>query len=106
MSCSSRPMLTTLQPSRSIQSWEFGRTCCTSTSRFLTAMSVRGREPLQYLLLESLSDALGLFPAAESRLGRRMVLNLPVLPPPQKNRSLPSDSSPDTPTPGGILIFS
>ncbi len=29
-------------------------------------------------------------------------LTLPLFPPPQKNRSPPSDSSPDTPTPGGI----
>src|ERR1700693_3865536 len=41
-------------------------------------------------------------PAAEPRLGRRTVLTFPLLPPPQKNRSPPSDSSPDTPTPGGI----
>src|SRR5436309_6024495 len=39
---------------------------------------------------------------AEPRLGRRTVLTLPLLPPPQKNRSPPSDSSPETPTPGGI----
>src|SRR5262249_19790641 len=36
------------------------------------------------------------------RLGRRTALTFPLLPPPQKNSSPPSDSSPDTPTPGGI----
>jgi hypothetical protein len=35
-----------------------------------------------------------LLPVAEPRLGRRTVLTLPLLPPPQKNRSPPSDSSP------------
>jgi hypothetical protein len=40
-------------------------------------------------------------PAAETRLGRRTALTLPLSPPPQKNRSPPSDSSPETPTPGG-----
>src|SRR5262245_34524451 len=44
--------------------------------------------------------------AAEPRLGRRMALTFPLLPPPQKNRSPPSDSSPDTPIPGGISSFS
>src|SRR5262245_56490584 len=39
---------------------------------------------------------------AEPRLGRRMLLTFPLLPPPQKNWSPPSDSSPDTFTPGGI----
>jgi hypothetical protein len=41
-------------------------------------------------------------PVAELRLGRRTALTFPLFPPPQKNRSPPSDSSPDTPTPGGI----
>src|SRR5262249_30132367 len=40
------------------------------------------------------------------RLGRRTALTLPLLPPPQKNRSLPLDSSPDTATPRGISIRS
>ena len=43
-------------------------------------------------------------PAAEPRLGRRTVLTFP-LPPPQKNRSPPSDSSPETPVPGGSSSF-
>ena len=47
-----------------------------------------------------------LLPVAEPRLGRRTVLTLPLLPPPQKNRSPPSDSSPETATPGGISIIS
>src|SRR5262245_49078715 len=44
--------------------------------------------------------------AAEPRLGRRTALSFPLRPPPQKNRSPPSDSSPDTPVPGGILSSS
>src|SRR2546426_9766226 len=40
--------------------------------------------------------------AAAPRLGRRTALPWPLLPPPQKNRSPPSDSSPEPPTPGGI----
>src|SRR5580704_13484850 len=58
-----------------------------------------------YLLVEStgISEPL---PAAEPRLGRRTVLTFPLLPPPQKNCSPPSDSSPDTPTPGGISRLS
>ncbi len=40
------------------------------------------------------------------RLGRRTALSFPLFPPPQKNKSRPSDSSPDTATPEGILIFS
>ena len=36
------------------------------------------------------------------RFGRRTARTFPLFPPPQKNRSPPSDSSPDTPTPGGI----
>src|SRR5947208_5302736 len=43
-----------------------------------------------------------LLPVAEPRLGRRTVLTLPLFPLPQKNRSPPSDSSPETATPGGI----
>ncbi len=38
--------------------------------------------------------------------GRRTALTLPLLPPPQKNRSPPSDSSPEMPTPAGISICS
>src|SRR5438093_3725156 len=45
-------------------------------------------------------------PAAETRLGRRTALTFPLFPPPQKNRSPPSDSSPETPTPGGISSLS
>ena len=41
-------------------------------------------------------------PMAAPRLGRRTALTLPLFPPPQKKRSAPSDSSPDTHTPGGI----
>src|SRR4029077_6276489 len=42
----------------------------------------------------------------EPRLGRRTARPFLPLPPPQKNRSPPSDSSPDTPTPGGISSLS
>jgi hypothetical protein len=52
-----------------------------------------------YFLVEPL-------PVAEPRLGRRTVLTLPLLPPPQKNRSPPSDSSPETLTPGGMSSVS
>src|SRR5262245_20670607 len=38
--------------------------------------------------------------------GRRTARTFPVFPPPQKNRSLPSDSSPETFTPAGISIDS
>src|SRR3984893_2588488 len=44
--------------------------------------------------------------AAEPHLGRRTVLTFPLFSPPQKNRSPPSDSSPDTCTPGGISRLS
>ena len=52
-----------------------------------------------YFLVEPL-------PVATPRLGRRTVLTLPLLPPPQKNRSPPSDSSPETLTPGGMSSVS
>jgi len=39
------------------------------------------------------------------RAGRRTDLSVPLWPPPQKKRSPPSDSSPDTPVPGGISSF-
>jgi hypothetical protein len=39
-------------------------------------------------------------------LGLRTALTLPLLPPPQKNVSLPFDSSPDTLMPGGMSISS
>jgi hypothetical protein len=45
-------------------------------------------------------------PTAGPRLGRRTDLTFPFLPPPQKNWSPPSDSSPDTRTPGGISSLS
>src|SRR5213596_1252294 len=40
------------------------------------------------------------------RFGRRTTLTFPLLPPPQKSRSPPSDSSPETLTPGGISSVS
>src|SRR5690242_14433424 len=56
----------------------------------------------------SLVEATGISepPAAEPRPGRRTALTFPLLPPPQKNRSPLSDSSPDTPAPGGISRLS
>src|SRR5574342_1108197 len=51
-------------------------------------------------------DVLADYFLAEPRLGRRTVLTLPLPPPPQKNSSPPSDSSPETATPGGISILS
>src|SRR5512132_4738342 len=62
-------------------------------------------EDFHYFLVESMGIAEPR-PVAEPRLGRRTALTLPLLPPPQKNRSPPSDSSPDTPTPGGISSLS
>src|SRR6266550_4718920 len=61
--------------------------------------------PFDYLFVEStwISEPL---PVAEPRLGRRTVLTLPLFPPPQKNWSRPSDSSPETYTPVGISILS
>lgn len=38
--------------------------------------------------------------------GRRTARTFPLLPPPQKKRSPPSDSSPEIPTPAGISILS
>src|SRR6185369_6352491 len=48
------------------------------------------------------AEPTGTRPVAAPRLGRRTTRTFPVPPPPQKNRSPPSDSSPDTLTPGGI----
>ncbi len=53
---------------------------------------------VDYLFVES-TTLLEVAPRAGARRGRRTALTLPLLPPPQKNRSAPSDSSPDTPTP-------
>jgi hypothetical protein len=44
----------------------------------------RSRGPLDYLLVE-LTGVSELLPVAEPRLGRRMALTFPLLPPPQKN---------------------
>jgi len=45
-------------------------------------------------------------PFAVPRLGRRTALTLPLLPPPQKKRSTPLDSSPEIIVPAGISSFS
>src|SRR5215470_6327981 len=57
----------------------------------------------------SLAESTGMsepLPATERRLGRRTALTFPLGPPPQKNRSPPSDSSPERATPRGISILS
>src|SRR6202022_1443720 len=58
-----------------------------------------------YLFVES-TGILDPLPFAAPRRGRRTVITFPLFPPPQKNRSPPSDSSPETPTPGGISSLS
>ena len=58
-----------------------------------------------YLLLEPI-ETLGSLPLVAPRRGRRTALTFPVFPPPQKNWSEPSDSSPETLTPGGISRLS
>src|SRR5258707_15001519 len=73
-----------------------GRPRLVCVERFLAA---------DYLLVES-TGILEPLPAAEPRPDRRTARTFPLLPPPQKNCSPPSDSSPDTPTPGGISSLS
>src|SRR3954469_1623161 len=65
--------------------------CRKGCSNYVLAESTRVLEPL---------------PLAALRRGRRTALIFPLLPPPQKNCSPPSDSSPDTSTPRGILSLS
>jgi len=59
------------------------------------------RASFDYSVVDSvgISEGLG---AAEPRLGRRTALTFALFPPPQKNWSPPSDSSPDTSIPAGI----
>src|SRR5438105_7554932 len=77
---------------------------CSITKKHRGLLAVLSSED-DYLLVGSTGVSERL-PAAEARLGRRTALTSPLLPPPQKNRSPPSDSSPDTPTPGGISSLS
>jgi hypothetical protein len=51
-------------------------------------------------------ESSGPLPVADLASAGRTALTLPLLPPPQKNRSPPSDSSPETSTPGGISSLS
>ena len=79
--------------------------CCTLREDLLVEVSKLPREGrFDYFLVES--TGISEPPVAELRLGRRTVLTLPLLPPPQKNRSPPSDSSPETAAPGGISSLS
>ena len=64
-----------------------------------------GKDRLHYLLAGS-TGIPERPPVADPRRGRRTALTFPLLPPPQNNMSRPSDSSPETPTPGGISSFS
>jgi hypothetical protein len=80
--------------------------CCTLREDLLIEVSKCAREGrFDYLRVES-TGSRSRCPSRERRLGRRTALTFPLLPPPQKNRSPPSDSSPDTPTPGGISSVS
>jgi hypothetical protein len=59
--------------------------CCTIREDLLVEISKLAREGrFDYLLVESTRRSEPL-PVAEPRLGRRMVLTFPLLPPPQKN---------------------
>ena len=53
---------------------------------------------------DEIEAAESLLPVAEPRLGRRMARTFPLLPPPQKNWSPPSDSSPETATPPALAV--
>jgi hypothetical protein len=66
---------------------------------------LRFRPRADYLLLVS-TAAPEPRSAPETRRGRRTARTLPLLPPPQKNWSPPSDSSPDTTISGGISSLS
>jgi hypothetical protein len=55
-------------------------------------------------IASKLAPTKGLVPVIHE--GRRTTLTFPLPPPPQKNLSPPSNSSPETPTPSGILRLS
>ncbi len=85
---------------RILRRWTFGATPVRRSPRPAMASdaashSAAGRAAVSDLL-----------PAPEARFDRRTALTFPPLPSPQKNRSPPSDSSPDTPAPGGISSLS
>jgi DNA ligase-1 len=64
---------------------------------FQVTMRRFGRNPVSEARLAETHQ-----PVVEPRPGRRTTRSLPLFPPPQKNRSAPSDSSPETPAPVGI----
>lgn len=73
-------------------------------TRVFTAMA--GHSPGVWRRIHAVGlNKLG-YPAVAARRGCRTALIFPLFPPPQKNRSLPSDSRPDTKTPLGIPSFS
>ena len=73
---------------------------------FATASPNLAREGrFDYLPVEA-TEVLEPPPAAETHVGRRTALTFPLVPPLQKNRSPPSNSSPDTLTPAGIASLS
>jgi hypothetical protein len=73
---------------------------------WMTVCRHASREGRLDLLLVESAGILEPLPLAAPRRGRRTALTLPLLPPPQKNRSPPSHSRPETPTPGGISSLS
>src|SRR4029077_12587636 len=81
---------------RSLQRFEGTDYAQQRLSRGMSRLECRS----DYLLLESI-ETLGSLPLVAPRRGRRTALTFPVFPPPQKNWSEPSDSSPETLTPGG-----
>src|SRR5262249_21410069 len=73
------------------------------TRRASVKLAREGR--FDYLFVEATGISAPPPPAQPRRAGRR-ALTSPLVPPRQKNRSPPSDSSPDTVTPGGISSLS
>ena len=72
---------------------------CGRAGRDPGGMNRARRRGFGYLRLESAG-------VLASRFGRRTTLTFPLLPPPQKKRSPPSDSRPETAKPAGISMIS